>query len=111
MRGHKYTDPQIGNCEQDEARFQAWAREVEREMAAAMLARVPDPREVAMRLPLEVAEALVTALPGKQGYEVSREAAKLLMPWGLCEAGTKKQRYCLSNFGRSVLVKIKGDFA
>ena len=62
-------------------------------------ARLPDPVEYALRLPVSAQQALLASYRRQEGYRTATRAdAELLLPYGLCEA---RGPY-LTNFGTAV---------
>ncbi len=72
-----------------EAQYQTHLDKQAREDALLAIARdIPDPEQYAWGLPLEAAEALLSATQSaKYGPKVSRDAAAVLRPYGLVEYG------------------------
>ena len=60
-----------------------------------------------MTLPPEAIIAMHGAKNDQDGWYVYRDEAKILKPYGLCEAGTTRDRHYLGVFATAVLMKLK----
>lgn len=92
-------------------RHAAWT-DARRQELLAYIAKVPDPVEYAQTLPLRVCEALLTASQDyrERRWWVQPPQARILVPYGLCEAGLTLQRHEVGPFGLKVLRELKKDW-
>lgn len=71
------------------------------------LAELPDPADYARWLPEQAVTAMLRARKGPDGWYLMATDARIVIRFGLCEAGTSLQFHFLGGFGLSVLRELQ----
>lgn len=72
-----------------------------------VMADLPDPADYARWLPARAVEAMLRARSGPDGWYLLAEDARIVIRYGLCEAGTTLQFHFIGGFGLKVLRELR----